>query len=208
MPTKNPQSAVSTFGLVVGVAVLVGAIVGTTPSILVICVSPAKSAPWRSLPFLVAGATLGFIIIGLPWSLFQTTENMPWLTLGMPMIGAMAGGAVATRFLPGARAGQRVWFAALFSGFVLGLLAGAIGLVLCLMQLFGSGSIAMPSSVPLSVGIAGFVVYLIAVSIAFAALVRRIVWTRRAFWKSIAAGLLAAVLLVTGIVLLVFSTSR
>ncbi len=195
------------FGLIVTVAILVGAVVGTTPAILIICVSPAKSAPWRSLPILITGAALAFVIVGLPWSFFQATQDVPYLTLGMPVFGAMAGGAVATRFLPNAGAARPGWSIAALFGFLLGLLAGVIALAFCINGLFTRlGAIAVPSN-SVYVAVFGFGLYLVAASIAFAAVIRRIAWAERTFWKGIAAGSVASVFVVAGTVLFVFSTS-
>ncbi|MEO7201793.1 MAG: hypothetical protein ABI431_03695 [Candidatus Tumulicola sp.] len=189
------------------VAILVGAVVGTTPAILIICVSPARSAPWRTLPFLIAGAALGFVIVGLPWSLFQATQDVPYLTLGMPVFGAMAGGAVATRFLPSAGVARPGWSIAALFGFLVGLLAGVIALAFCISGLFPRlGTIAVPSN-SVYVAVFGFGLYLVAASIVFAAVIRRIEWGKQTFWKGVVAGLVASVLAVVSIVLFVFATS-
>jgi hypothetical protein len=191
------------------VAVSVGTVVGTTPAILIICVSRARLAPWRAVPLLATGATLGLIIIGVPWSLFKATEDLPYLAIGMPVVGAIAGGALATRFVSKTPTAGPAWPTAAVLGFVMGLVAGVTVLKFVTNQLFQHfGAFGPSSSVPWYIAIAAFVVYLIAASIGFAAAIKKIVWTRQRFLKGAASGVFASVFVTIGIVLFVFLSTR
>jgi hypothetical protein len=190
-----------------GIAALLGIIIGTPPAALVICLSRAKYAPWRSLPLLVSGAALGILVIGLPWSLFPFTEDVAYLAVGMPIAGAILGGAVATRFVPSTSADQG-WPIAAVPGFVFGLLAGATVLAFLVGAALSRFAMVVSAvAVPKYVLALMFIVYLFGESIAFVAVIHAIPWNSGAFWKGLGTGLLAAVVMIAGFVLFMVPTS-
>jgi hypothetical protein len=190
-----------------GIAALVGTIVGTPAAALIICLSGARYAPWRALPFLVAGAALGIGVIGLPWSLFPLTENVAYLAVGMPIVGAILGGTIATRFAPSPPADRGRWPFAAVPGFALGLFAAAVALVFSLgAALSRFGAITSALAVPKSVLLLAFIVYLIGGSIAFAAVVRSIAWSTHAFSKGLATGIVAGAMVIAGFTLFAVPT--
>jgi hypothetical protein len=82
------------WGAVVGVAL------GALPAVCVLCFTKAKTAPWYSLPVLVAGSTAGTVILGLPWGLLPGTTATTVVLVAMLIIGATVGGLISTRYLP------------------------------------------------------------------------------------------------------------
>lgn len=192
----------------IGIAALVGTIVGTPPAALIICLSGAQYAPWRSLPFLVAGATLGVVVIGLPWSLLPFTQDVAYLAVGMPITGAILGGTIATRFMPNRSGLRQPWPIIAVPGFLFSSLAGApVFAVLASAALSRFATAVSAVGVPKYVLVLMFIVYLLGASIAFAAIIRAIDWNRHVFWKGLATGLLAAVITITGFVLFLVPTS-
>jgi len=183
-----------------GLSVLVGTVVGTTPAILVICLSRARGTPWRSVLVLVGGATLGFILIGLPWAFFPGTLGMSWLVTTMLLIGPVAGGALATRFLSNVTETRRYPLAAAVSAFLIGLVAGTVVCAMSIIFVFARiGAFDSTHTLSRYAVIPAFIVYVILGSVAFAAAVRRIAWDTYALVKGFATGLLASVFVVVGL---------
>ena len=79
---------------------LLGAMFGAPSGILVMCLSRAKKAPWRSLPTLLVGATAGIVILGLPWTLLEGTLVNGSITDVMFIAGPTIGGLIAVKFIP------------------------------------------------------------------------------------------------------------
>jgi len=197
---RHVENVVEAIGWIIASAVLVGVVIGTTPAVLIICLSRARAAPWRSVPYLAGGAAVGLIVIGMPWSLLAATQDEPWLTLGMPLLGAMAGGAMATRFSPRGPAAGSVLPIAAIGGFFIGLIAGITMLVFsigALLRHFGSHVSLPPMQRPTLIVV--FVVYWLVGSIAFAVVIRRIAWNDRPLVKGLAAGLLASAFVIVGV---------
>jgi hypothetical protein len=78
-----------------------GAILGAPFGILVVCLSRAKAAPWRSLPTLLAGTSIGIVVLGLPWALLPFANDNPIIIYVMFIAGPTIGGIVAANFIPG-----------------------------------------------------------------------------------------------------------
>lgn len=66
-------------------------ILGTVPGTLVLCLSRARFHPWRSLPRLLLGMVIGFVVVALPFWL-QPGTNM---TTIVTFIGPTVGGTIA-----------------------------------------------------------------------------------------------------------------
>ena len=79
---------------------LFGAMFGAPSGILVMCLTRAKRAPWRSLPTLLVGTTAGIVIFGLPWGLLPGTVANATIANVMFIAGPTIGGLIATRFIP------------------------------------------------------------------------------------------------------------
>jgi predicted acetyltransferase len=80
-----------------------GAIAGAVPGALVMLLTRAKFAPWRSIPRLAAGATGGLVLAVLPFWFVPANGTVSVLILVAAIAGPTAGALAATRFLPGPR---------------------------------------------------------------------------------------------------------
>lgn len=80
--------------------VLIGTAPGTLPGVLLMCVSKASAAPWRSIPILLAGTSAGGLILSFPlWLRPGTNENS--IIMGALYVAGFAiGGLIASRFIP------------------------------------------------------------------------------------------------------------
>jgi hypothetical protein len=82
------------------IGVVFGIVLDTAPGVIVMCLSRAKIAPWRSLVFLLPGTTIGIIILTLPWALLPGSNTTSTI-MGVMWIGGFAiGGFAAAKFLP------------------------------------------------------------------------------------------------------------
>jgi hypothetical protein len=84
-----------------------GAMIGAPFGILVVCLSRAKDAPWRALPTLLTGTSIGIVVLGLPWALLPGT-NDPTILYVMCIAGPTIGGIVASGFIRGQGQSQRL----------------------------------------------------------------------------------------------------
>ncbi len=85
---------------IVGMASIVGALLGAPSGILIMCLSRAKAAPWRAVPTLLLGTTIGIVTLGLPWELLPGTDVTASILDVMCIAGPTLGGVVAARFIP------------------------------------------------------------------------------------------------------------
>lgn len=99
----GPRSTAEVFGAVwfTEMSVLFGGAIGVIPASLVMSLSRARHRPWRALPFLSAGATVGFFIVSFPIALaLWRVGAPPYLALAISWLGPTVGGIIATRFVP------------------------------------------------------------------------------------------------------------
>jgi len=87
------------FVWIMTLATIGGTILGSPSGILVMCLSRAKKAPWRSIPILLIGTTLGVVILGLPWGLLPGTTLFDIILKIMIVAGPTLGGLLAVHFL-------------------------------------------------------------------------------------------------------------
>lgn len=82
------------------VLLLLGTPLGIVPGILIMCVSRARTAPARSILFLLPGTTVGAILLSAPWALRWGTEVTSIMMFSMYVVGFSIGGLAAARFIP------------------------------------------------------------------------------------------------------------
>lgn len=81
-------------------AVGFGAIVGVIPGTLIMCFSSAKTTPWRSIPKILVGTVLGWIVCAMPfWFLYGSERNAILGNIGS-VVGPTIGAILALRFWP------------------------------------------------------------------------------------------------------------
>ena|GEM_PF-6963526 len=84
-----------------GIYFAMGAVIlGTIPGTLVLCVSRARYHPWRSLPRLLLGAAIGFLIVAVPFLMHPGTGVTLIVTFIVTFIGPSAGGTIASFTIP------------------------------------------------------------------------------------------------------------
>jgi hypothetical protein len=81
-------------------ATIYGTILGAPFGILVMCMTRAKTVPWRALPTLLIGTSSGIILLGLPWLVIPGLADFPAIGYGMCVMGPFIGGLIASNFLP------------------------------------------------------------------------------------------------------------
>lgn len=79
---------------------LFGAVLGAPSGILVMCLSRAKAAPWRSLPTLLIGTSIGIVFFGMSWALLPLSVVQNTIQNVMCILGPTIGGIVAAKFIP------------------------------------------------------------------------------------------------------------
>lgn len=76
------------------IAGVLGAVLGTVPAIIVICVTRARLRPWAAAPVLLLGALLGFFLLAMPLLLGkvgpQQTAAAYIELIGAPTLGGLA----------------------------------------------------------------------------------------------------------------------
>lgn len=80
--------------------VLIGTAPGTLPAVLLMCVSKASIAPWRSVPILLAGTSAGGLMLSFPLSLRPGTNETSMIIGVLYVAGFAIGGLIASRFVP------------------------------------------------------------------------------------------------------------
>jgi hypothetical protein len=181
-----------------------GAIGGTPSGVLVMCLSRAKEAPWRSLPVLLLGTTVGFVVLGLPLQLplelFQRVSAPSWLGPAMWLIGPTIGGIVAIRFLPPPSFNRISNLPAAFVfGFLVGLVAGAFTLLFVGGQWsFGSGwffEFPKDAATRHVIRVCWLAFYAIVGTYGLVAVIRAIAEVKRTLWTGLGAGLASGIFL-------------
>lgn len=186
---------------IVSFGALFGTVSGTPSGVLVMCLSRANAAPWRSLPTLLIGTTAGLVLFGLPIALLPGSTITSILGPAMFLIGPTIGGVLATRFLPErndtAAAPLPVRFV---SGFLVGLIVGdgllfdVIGPWLSKTLFAGfSWNVANPHLVYALC----LAFYTVMGLVALTAAISEITGTKRTFWTGLTIGL-ASSLFVAG----------
>ena len=99
-PVESSADLIDGFIWTIIMSTVYGAILGAPIGILVVCLSRAKAAPWRSLPILLIGTSIGIVVLGLPWALLPSTTITATILFVMCIAGPTIGGIVAANFIP------------------------------------------------------------------------------------------------------------
>jgi hypothetical protein len=102
LPLRIYSGADPVSGLIFAVwtLVLIGTAPGTLPGVLLMCVSRASVAPWRSIPILLAGTSVGGLILSFPLWLRPGTNENSVIMGALYVAGFAIGGLIASRFIP------------------------------------------------------------------------------------------------------------